>query len=65
MIGYASDVDAVNDVVQDIDKLQPTSSGSQRFMIFLTVTSFGKIVLCIGSTHTNSFFLAFGYNLIL
>ena len=64
MIGNTPDIDAVDDVVQDIDKLRQRHRDCEIHDIF-NDTSFGKIVLCIGITHTNSFFLAFGYNLIL
>ena len=41
MIGYASDVDAVNDVVQDIDKLRQRHRDREIHDIF-NDTSFGK-----------------------
>ena len=55
MIGNAPDIDAVDDVVQDIDKLRQRHRDCEIHDIF-NDTSFGEIVLCIGITHTNSFF---------
>lgn len=56
MIGYASDVDAVNDVVQDIDKLHQRHR-DREIMIFLTILPLEKSFCVLEALIQTPFFL--------